>query len=30
MMAGVNLLPVHYRGGGPALADLLGGRSSDV
>jgi tripartite-type tricarboxylate transporter receptor subunit TctC len=26
MMAGVNLLPVHYRGGGPALADLLGGQ----
>jgi tripartite-type tricarboxylate transporter receptor subunit TctC len=26
MMAGVNLLPVHYRGGGPALTDLLGGQ----
>jgi tripartite-type tricarboxylate transporter receptor subunit TctC len=26
MMAGVNLLPIHYRGGGPALTDLLGGQ----
>jgi len=26
MMTGVNLLPVHYRGGGPALTDLLGGQ----
>jgi len=26
MMAGVDLLTVHYRGGGPALADLLGGQ----
>jgi tripartite-type tricarboxylate transporter receptor subunit TctC len=26
MMAGVNLLPVHYRGGGPALTDLLAGQ----
>jgi tripartite-type tricarboxylate transporter receptor subunit TctC len=25
-MAGVDLVPVHYRGGGPALVDLLGGR----
>ena len=25
MMAGVNLVPVHYHGGGPALTDLLGG-----
>jgi len=25
MMTGVNLLPVHYRGGGPALTDLLAG-----
>jgi tripartite-type tricarboxylate transporter receptor subunit TctC len=25
-MAGVNLLPVHYRGGGPALTDLLAGQ----
>jgi Tripartite tricarboxylate transporter family receptor len=23
-MAGVDLIPVHYRGGGPALVDLLG------
>ena len=26
MMAGVNLVTVHYHGGGPALTDLLGGR----
>jgi tripartite-type tricarboxylate transporter receptor subunit TctC len=26
MMTGVNLVPVHYRGGGPALTDLLGGQ----
>jgi tripartite-type tricarboxylate transporter receptor subunit TctC len=26
MMAGVNLVPVTYRGGGPALVDLLGGQ----
>ncbi len=26
MMAGVNMLHVPYRGGGPALADLLGGQ----
>jgi tripartite-type tricarboxylate transporter receptor subunit TctC len=26
MMTGVNLLTVHYRGGGPALTDLLGGQ----
>ncbi|MBO0750893.1 MAG: tripartite tricarboxylate transporter substrate binding protein [Bradyrhizobiaceae bacterium] len=26
MMAGVDLVPVHYRGGAPAVADLLGGR----
>jgi tripartite-type tricarboxylate transporter receptor subunit TctC len=26
MMAGVNLVHVPYRGGGPALSDLLGGR----
>jgi tripartite-type tricarboxylate transporter receptor subunit TctC len=26
MMAGVNLLPVAYQGGGPALVDLLSGR----
>jgi Tripartite tricarboxylate transporter family receptor len=26
MMTGVNMLPVHYRGGGPALTDLLGGQ----
>jgi tripartite-type tricarboxylate transporter receptor subunit TctC len=26
MMAGVNLLPVHYRGGGPTLTDLLAGQ----
>jgi tripartite-type tricarboxylate transporter receptor subunit TctC len=26
MMAGVNMLLVPYRGGGPALVDLLGGR----
>ena len=25
-MAGVDLIPVHYRDGGPALVDLLGGR----
>ena len=25
-MAGVDLIPVHYRGGGPALVDLLGGQ----
>jgi len=25
-MAGVNLVTVHYRGGGPALPDLIGGR----
>ena len=25
MMTGVNLVPVHYRGGGPALTDLLAG-----
>jgi tripartite-type tricarboxylate transporter receptor subunit TctC len=26
MMAGVNLVPVHYRGGGPALTDLFAGQ----
>jgi tripartite-type tricarboxylate transporter receptor subunit TctC len=26
MMAGVDLVTVHYRGGGPALTDLLGGQ----
>jgi tripartite-type tricarboxylate transporter receptor subunit TctC len=26
MMTGVDLVPVHYRGGGPALSDLIGGR----
>jgi tripartite-type tricarboxylate transporter receptor subunit TctC len=26
MMADVNLVPVHYRGGGPALTDLLAGQ----
>jgi tripartite-type tricarboxylate transporter receptor subunit TctC len=26
MMAGVNMIHVPYRGGGPALADLLGGQ----
>ena len=26
MMVGVNLVTVHYHGGGPALTDLLGGR----
>ena len=26
MMTGVNMVPVHYRGGGPALTDLLGGQ----
>ena len=26
MMAGVKLITVHYRGGGPALTDLLGGQ----
>jgi tripartite-type tricarboxylate transporter receptor subunit TctC len=26
MMAGVDLVTVHYRGGGPALSDLLGGQ----
>ncbi len=26
MMTGVNLVPVHYRGAGPALVDLLGGQ----
>ena len=26
MMTGVNMLHVPYRGGGPALADLLGGQ----
>jgi tripartite-type tricarboxylate transporter receptor subunit TctC len=26
-MAGVDLIPVHYRGGGPALVDLLGGQA---
>jgi len=26
MMAGINLVPVHYRGGGPALTDLLAGQ----
>jgi tripartite-type tricarboxylate transporter receptor subunit TctC len=26
MMTGVNLVHVHYRGGGPALVDLLGGQ----
>ena len=25
-MTGVDLIPVHYRGGGPALVDLLGGQ----
>jgi tripartite-type tricarboxylate transporter receptor subunit TctC len=25
-MTGINLLPVHYRGGGPALTDLLAGQ----
>ena len=25
-MAGVDLIQVHYRGGGPALVDLLGGQ----
>jgi tripartite-type tricarboxylate transporter receptor subunit TctC len=27
MMAGVNMIHVPYRGGGPALADLIGGQS---
>jgi tripartite-type tricarboxylate transporter receptor subunit TctC len=26
MMAGINMLHVHYRGGAPALTDLLGGQ----
>jgi tripartite-type tricarboxylate transporter receptor subunit TctC len=26
MMAGIKLITVHYRGGGPALTDLLGGQ----
>jgi tripartite-type tricarboxylate transporter receptor subunit TctC len=26
MMTGVNMVPVHYRGGGPALTDLLAGQ----
>ena len=26
MMAGVDMVQVHYRGGGPAVADLLGGQ----
>jgi len=26
MMTGVDLVPVHYRGGAPAIADLLGGQ----
>jgi tripartite-type tricarboxylate transporter receptor subunit TctC len=26
MMTGVNIVPVQYRGGAPALADLLGGQ----
>ena len=26
MMAGVDLLPVHYRGSGPALTELIGGQ----
>jgi tripartite-type tricarboxylate transporter receptor subunit TctC len=26
MMAGVDLIPVHYRGSGPALTDMLGGQ----
>jgi tripartite-type tricarboxylate transporter receptor subunit TctC len=26
MMAGVDLVPVHYRGGAPAVTDLLGGQ----
>lgn len=26
MMTGVDLVPVHYRGGAPAVADLLGGQ----
>ena len=26
MMAGINMLQVHYRGGAPALTDLLGGQ----
>jgi tripartite-type tricarboxylate transporter receptor subunit TctC len=26
MMAGVDMVPVHYRGSGPAFADLLGGQ----
>jgi tripartite-type tricarboxylate transporter receptor subunit TctC len=26
MMAGVDLVPVHYRGSGPALTDLIGGQ----
>ena len=25
MMAGVKLTPVHYRGGAPAISDLVGG-----
>ena len=27
-MAGVKLIPVHYRGAMPALNDLIGGRST--
>jgi tripartite-type tricarboxylate transporter receptor subunit TctC len=30
MMAGVNLVHVPYRGAGPALTDLLGGKSKWV
>jgi tripartite-type tricarboxylate transporter receptor subunit TctC len=26
MMAGIDIVPVHYRGGGPAVSDLIGGQ----
>jgi tripartite-type tricarboxylate transporter receptor subunit TctC len=26
MMAGIDMVPVHYRGGGPAVSDLIGGQ----
>jgi tripartite-type tricarboxylate transporter receptor subunit TctC len=26
MMTGIDMTPIHYRGGGPAVADLLGGQ----